>query len=149
MRDAIQGALTDAQKSQDKCRTSTLRLVCAAMKDRDIAQRTAGKSPLSNAEILELLQKMVKQREESAITYENAGRLELADQERREIEVIRDFLPQPLADDAVRDAVADVIRETSAASVRDMGKCMAALKSKYPGQMDFGKASGVVKEMLG
>lgn len=148
MRDAIQDALKIAQKSEDKCRVSTLRLICAAVKDRDIAHRTAGKDPVSDEEILEILQKMIKQREESAATYEEAGRLELADQERRESGVINEFLPEQLCEEETRHACAVVVEETGAEGLRDMSRCMNMLKSKYPGQMDFSKASGIVKGML-
>lgn len=148
MRDALATALTEAQKTQDKCRVATLRLIHAAVKDRDIAQRTAGKDPVSETEILEILQKMLRQREESAATYEQAGRLELAEQERRESAVISEFLPKQLGEDDVKEACAEVVEETGAEGLRDMGKCMSTLKSKYPGQMDFSKASGIVKDML-
>ena len=148
MRDAIQAALKEAQKSQDKCRVSTLRLVCAAVKDRDIANRTAGKDPVSDQDILEILTKMVRQREDSAATYEEAGRLELAEQERYEMKVISEFMPAQLGEDEVKEACADVVKRTGAEGLRDMGKCMAKLKEQFPGQMDFTKASGIVRGML-
>lgn len=148
MRDAIQAALVEAQKSQDKCRVSTLRLINAAIKDRDIAHRSAGKDSVTDTEILEILRKMIKQRQESAATYEQAGRLELAEQERKETAVINEFLPEQLCEERTREAVANVVEETGAEGLRDMGRCMNSLKSKYPGQMDFAKASGIVKEML-
>ena len=148
MRDAIQAALKEAQKSQDKCRVSTLRLVCAAVKDRDIANRTAGKDPVSDQDILEILTKMVRQREDSAATYEEAGRLELAEQERKEMQVISEFLPAQLGEDEVKQACAEVVKRTGAEGLRDMGKCMAKLKEQFPGQMDFTKASGIVRGML-
>lgn len=148
MREAINAALIDAQKSQDKTRVCTLRLINAAVKDRDIAQRGAGKDPVSDAEILEILQKMIRQRDESAATYEDAGRLELAEQERREAAVITEFLPAQLGEDEVMNACANVVEETGAEGLRDMGRCMNTLKTKYPGQMDFTKASGIVKDML-
>lgn len=148
MRDVISDALATAQKSQDKCRISTLRLISAAVKDRDIAHRAAGKDPVSEAEILEILQKMVKQREESAATYEDAGRLELAEQERRESAVINEFLPEQLCEEETHAACANVVEETGAEGLRDISRCMNTLKTKYPGQMDFSKASGIVKNML-
>ncbi len=148
MRDAIQAALKEAQKSEDKCRISTLRLVCAAVKDRDMANRTAGKDPVTDQDILDILGKMVRQREETAETYEQAGRLELAQQERSEIKVISDFLPAKLGEDEVRQACAEVVRKTGADGLRDVGKCMAKLKQEFPGQMDFTKASGIVRGML-
>lgn len=148
MRDAIQAALKDAQKSQDKCRVSTLRLICAAVKDRDIANRSNGKDPVSDEEISEILTKMVKQRRESAETYEQAGRLELADQERQESAVILEFLPKQMCEEEVEQACENVVRETGAEGLRDVGKCMSTLKERFSGQMDFSKASGVVKSIL-
>ncbi|MCI5073675.1 GatB/YqeY domain-containing protein [Oricola sp.] len=148
MREAIQAALKDAQKSQDKCRVSTLRLISAAVKDRDIANRSAGKDPVSDEEISEILVKMIKQRRESAHTYEEAGRLELADQERRESAVILEFLPKQMCEAEVEQACQNVVRETGAEGLRDVGKCMSTLKERFAGQMDFSKASGVVKGIL-
>lgn len=148
MRDKIAEALKAAVKSQNKRRVSTLRLIQAAIKDRDIANRTAGKDPVSDEELLTVLSKMVKQREESARIYEEGNRLELAEQEREEIEVIRDFLPQQLCEEDVHAACAEVVREVGADGLRDMGRCMNALKQKFSGQMDFGKASGIVKTIL-
>lgn len=148
MRDNIAEALKHAQKSQDKRAVSTLRLILAAIKDRDIANRGAGKDPVSDDEVLEILAKMVKQREESAKAFEEGNRLELAEQERAEIGIIRNFLPQQLCEDDVKQACAEVVNETGADGLRDMGRCMNALKQKYPGRMDFGKASGIVKGLL-
>lgn len=148
MREAIQTALKDAEKSQDKTRVCTLRLIKAAVKDRDSAARSAGKDPVSEVEISEILTKMIKQREESAKTYEESGRLELAELERIESAVIAEFLPEQLCEDSVKQVCAEVVEDTGAEGLRDMGKCMNALKTKYPGQMDFTKASGIVKNML-
>jgi len=148
MRDAIQAALKEAQKSQDKTRVSTLRLICAAVKDRDIANRSSGKDPVSDTEISEILTKMIKQRRESASTYEQAGRLELADQERAESAVILEFLPKQMCEEEVEQACENVVRETGAEGLRDVGKCMSTLKERFSGQMDFSKASGVVKSIL-
>ncbi len=148
MRDKIAEALKSAQKSQDKRAISTLRLIQAAIKDRDIANRGAGKDPVCDDEVLEILVKMVKQRKESAKAFEEGNRFELAEQERAEIEIIRNFMPQQLGEDDVRQACAKIVDETGADGLRDMGKCMSALKEKYPGQMDFGKASGIVKTLL-
>lgn len=148
MREAIQAALKDAQKSQDKNRIPTLRLICAAVKDRDMANRAAGKDPVSEEEIAEILTKMVKQRRESAQTYEQSGRLELAEQERRESSVILEFLPKQMCVEEVEQACQNVVQETGAEGLRDVGKCMSTLKERFPGQMDFGKASGVVKTIL-
>ena len=148
MRETIDTALKDALKRQDKRRISTLRLIRAAIQDRDIVNRGAGKDPVSGEEILQILSKMVKQREESAKAYEDGNRPELAEQERGEIAVIRDFMPRQLGDEQVRQACQQVITEVGGEGLRDMGKCMAALKERYPGQMDFAKASGVVKSLL-
>lgn len=148
MREAIQAALKDAQKTQDKTRISTLRLISAAVKDRDIAQRSAGKDPVSDEEISQILTKMVKQRRESASAYEQAGRLDLADQERRESSVILEFLPKQMCEAEVAQACQSVVYETGAEGLRDVGKCMSTLKERFAGQMDFSKASGVVKTIL-
>ena len=148
MRDKINEALKDAVKAKDKTRVGTLRLINAAIKDRDIAGRTSGSDAVSDTEILEILAKMVKQRQESAATYKEAGRDELAAQELQEIEVIKDFLPQQMDEEAVEQAVKEVVGEIEATSLKDMGRTMAALKEKYAGQMDFGAANKVVKALL-
>lgn len=148
MREIFSAQLKDALKAGDKRRISTIRLIQAAIKDRDIAARGAGKSMVNEEEILQILAKMVKQRDESARIYEEANRLELAQQEREEIAVIQSFLPKQLGEDEVRQLCARVVQDVGAGGLRDMGKCMAALKERYPGQMDFGKASGVVKTLL-
>lgn len=149
MRETINAALQAATKARDARRVSTLRLVSAAIKDRDIAARTSGGGQATDAELLELLAKMIKQREESQKIYADAGRAELAQQEGEEVAIIREFLPQQLSDADMTKAIDDAIAETGAESVRDMGKVMAVLKSRYAGQMDFGKASGAVKAKLG
>jgi uncharacterized protein len=149
MRETITAALKHATKAQDKRRMSTLRLVSAAIKDRDIAARTAGKTEATDAELLELFAKMIKQREESQKIYADAGRAELAKQESEEIAIIREFLPQQLSDKEMEKAVAAAIAETGAASVKEMGKVMAALKASHAGQMDFARASALVKAKLG
>ena len=148
MREMFASSLREALKAKDTRRVSTIRLIQAAVKDRDIANRGAGKDPVCDDDIMQILAKMIKQREESARIYEDAARLELAQQEREEIEVIRSFLPQQLSDDDVREACKRVVEETGASGLRDMGKCMNALKSEFAGQMDFAKASGVVKGLL-
>jgi uncharacterized protein YqeY len=148
MRETIAAALKHATKSQDKRRISTLRLMSAAIKDRDIAARTAGKTQATDAELVELFAKMIKQREESQKIYADAGRAELAKQESEEIEIIREFLPKQLSDKDMEKAIAAAIAESGAASVKDMGKVMAALKARYAGQMNFAKASAVVKSKL-
>jgi uncharacterized protein YqeY len=149
MRETITAALKHATKAQDKRRMSTLRLVSAAIKDRDIAARTAGKTEATDAELLELFAKMIKQREESQKIYADAGRAELAKQESEEIAIIREFLPKQLSEKEMEKAIAAAIAETGAASVKDMGKVMAALKARYAGQMDFAHASALVKTKLG
>jgi len=148
MRETITKALREAQKAQDKERTSTLRMINAAIQDRDIANRGAGNDAASSEEILQILTKLVKQREESAKAYEEGGRAELAAKERAEIAIIREYLPQQMDEAQTRDAIAKAVAETGAASVKDMGKVMAYLKERYTGQLDFGKASGLIKEML-
>ncbi len=148
MREKIAAALKDAIKQQDKHRVSTLRLIQTAIQDRDIANRGAGKDPISEAEIAAVLITMVKQRKESSRLYEEGGRLELAQQELDEIDIIRSFLPKQLSDADTERLCAQVVDEVGAGGLRDMGRCMNALKSKYPGQMDFSKASGIVKNML-
>ena len=149
MRETITAALKAATKAQDRRRTSTLRLVVAAIKDRDIAARTAGKGEATDAELLELFAKMIKQREESEKIYADAGRAELAKQENEEIAIIREFLPKQLSDKEMQDAITAAIAKTGAASVKDMGKVMAELKASFAGQMDFAKASAAVKAKLG
>ena len=148
MRDTIANALKDALKARDACRVSTLRLIQATLKDRDIANRGAGKGPVENDELLQILAKMIKQREESSKIFAENGRPELAAQEREEIRVIKGFMPEQLSDEKVRELIAGVIAEIGAQGLRDMGKVMAVLKERHPGQMDFVKASGVVKDLL-
>lgn len=148
MRETITAALKAATKNRDARRVSTLRLVSAAIKDRDIAARTDGAKEASDAQLLELLAKLIKQREESQAIYAEAGRAELASQEGEEAEIIREFLPKQLSDEEIAKAVDAAIAEAGASSIRDMGKVMGALKTRYAGQMDFGKASGVVKGRL-
>ena len=147
LRDKINDGMKGAMKSGDKLRVSTLRLVNAAFKNADIEARTASKA-LTDDDLLGLLQKMIKQRQESVELYEKGGRKELADQERGEIEIIKGFLPQQMSDDEAKAAIAEVIKQEGATSVKDMGKVMAALKAAYAGKMDFGKASGLVKQQL-
>ncbi|MDF1847029.1 MAG: GatB/YqeY domain-containing protein [Parvibaculaceae bacterium] len=150
MREEIKAALKEALKAQDKRRMGTIRLMQAAIKDRDIAARTEGADTLvSDDDILAILAKMIKQREESAVTYENAGRAELATQEREEIEVIKSFMPTQLTDEEVEAAAAEVVAELGAESLKDMGRCMGELKKRYAGRMDFGKAGAVIKGKLG
>ncbi len=150
MRERINSETKQAMRDKAADRLATLRLINAAIKDRDIAARSDGNyDGVSDGEILSVLAKMIKQRVDSAKIYDEAGRLELAEKERAEIGVIEDFLPKQLSEDEVRSAVQKAITDTGAASIRDMGKVMGALKSSYAGQMDFGKAGGAVKELLG
>ena len=148
MRETIANSLKDALKAKDACRVSTLRLIQAKLKDCDIANRGVGKGPVENDELLQILAKMIKQREESSKIVAENGRPELAAQEREEITVIQGFMPEQLSDEKVKELIAGVIAEIGAQGLRDMGKVMAVLKERHPGQMDFAKASGVVKELL-
>ena len=148
LREQFSEKLKEAIRNKETLRMATLRLIQAAVKDRDIANRGQGKDPVSDEEILGILTKMIKQREESAKIYEENARLELAQQEREEISVIQEFLPAQLTEDKMRELCATVVSETGANGLRDMGKCMSTLKERYPGQMDFGKASCVVKGLL-
>ena len=150
MRERIGEAIKDAMRNREQTRLSTLRLMAACLKDQDIAKRsTEGAEPLTEAEEMTWLAKMVKQREDSAKAYEEAGRMELAEQERAEQDVIREFLPKPLSEDEVEAAVAKAIADTGASTIRDMGKVMGALKGAYTGRMDFGVVGGRVKAALG
>jgi uncharacterized protein YqeY len=147
LRDKINDAVKVAMKAQDKPRLSTLRLINAAIQNAQIEAERAGKT-LADGDLPSLLQKMVKQRQESVEIYEKGGRKELADQERAEIEVIRGFLPQQMSDAEAKAAVAAAIAEIGAAGMKDMGKVMAVLKERHAGTMDFGKASALVKGLL-
>ncbi|QIB32594.1 GatB/YqeY domain-containing protein [Ancylobacter pratisalsi] len=148
LRDEINSSLKEAMKAGDKLRLATLRLVNAAIKDRDIEARGHGRDPLADDEVMGLLTKMIKQREESAKVYEEAGRVDLSTQEREEIEVIKVFLPQQMSEAESQAAISAVIAEIDAHGLKDMGRTMAALKERYTGVMDFGKASGTVKALL-
>ena len=149
MREAVNGTLREAMKSRDAARTGALRLMASVIKERDIEARGKGRDAASDEELLTALSKMVRQREESAKLYDEGGRPELAAKERAEIEVIRGFLPRLMSEEEMRTAAAAGIAETGAASPRDMGRVMAVLKERHAGQMDFGKASALVKSMLG
>lgn len=150
LRDRLQTALKEAMKARDPSRLSTLRLINAAIKDREIAARgEADAGEVGEADILQIMGKMVKQRQESAKAYEEGGRLELAEKELEEITVIQEFLPRQLSTDEVAAAIDAAIAETGAASIRDVGKVMAALKSRHIGQMDFGAVGALVKARLG
>ena len=148
LRDDINNAVKDAMKAKDERKLSTLRMINSTLKNSDIEARGQGKPPLSDEDILGVLQKMIKQRQESVELYDKGGRPELAAQEREEIAVITAYLPKQMSDDEVKAAIAATVSEIGAASMKDMGKVIAALKAKYAGQMDFGKASGLVKAAL-
>jgi hypothetical protein len=148
LRDEINTALKAAMKARDARRVSTLRLANAAIKNADIEAQMQGKPGLAEDGLLGLLQKMIKQCQESVEIYEQAGRRELADKERGEIEIIRGYLPQQMSEEEARAAIAEAIRATGATGVKDMGKVMAALKQGFAGKLDLGKASGLVKGML-
>ena len=149
MRETFTEMLKTAMKAGDKPRVATVRLIQAALKDRDIEARGQGKGPLADADVLVLLQKMVKQREESLGIFEKAGREDLAVVEREEIAILSEFLPKGLSEAEVDAAIAAAIAKTGAQGGKDMGKVIASLKADYPGRIDFGKASGRVKAALG
>ena len=149
LRDQISASLKSALKEQNKTRLSTLRLIIAAIKDREIAGRGNGSDGVTDADVLEILSKMIKQRRESAKMYEEAGRLELSQQENDEVDIIADFLPTQLNDDEIKQACESTVSSLGADGLKDMGRTMGALKGKFAGQMDFSKASRFVKELLG
>jgi len=149
-REEFNNALKDALKSKDQVAMSTIRLILAALKDRDISARGQGNNEgLSEAEILSMLQSMIKQRKESTVTYRDAGREDLATREEAEIAVIERFLPQQMSEEDAAKAIDEAIAESGAADMKDMGKVMAIVKGKYAGQIDMGRASALVKEKLG
>ncbi|MBO6796410.1 GatB/YqeY domain-containing protein [Maricaulis sp.] len=149
LRDRISTDLKNSLKAGDKRRTSTLRLVSAAIKDRDIAARAEDRCDgCEEQEIMTILTKLVKQREDSADTYEKAGRLDLAEAEREEADIVREFLPKPMDEGEIADAAAEVVTELAATGLKDMGRVMGELKNRYAGRMDFGKAGGRVKDLL-
>jgi len=148
MREQFTNELKTAMKAGDKRRVETIRMITAGLKDKDIEARGQGKT-ISDEDILGLLQKMVKSRQESVEIYDKAGRVDLATQEREEIEIIQSFLPQQMSDAEVDAAIAEAIAEAGATSIKEMGKVVGLLKGKYAGRMDFGKASAVVKAKLG
>ncbi|MEQ8701408.1 MAG: GatB/YqeY domain-containing protein [Bauldia litoralis] len=150
LRDRLTAELKSAMKEKNERKRATLRLILAALKDRDIAARSKGVTDgVDETEIMAMLQTMVKQRQESIEHYEHGGRLELAEQEREEIEIIRQFMPEQLDDAGLEKAVRDVIAELGASTIKDMGPTMAVLRERYAGQMDFAKASAIVKAQLG
>ncbi|MDB5599204.1 MAG: GatB/Yqey [Xanthobacteraceae bacterium] len=148
LRDDINNALKSAMKARDERQVSTLRLMNSAIKDKDIEARGLGKPALSDEDLLAVFQKMVKQRQESAELYDKGGRQDLVDQEKAEIEIITAYLPKQMSEDEMKAAIAAAVQEAGAATIKDMGKVIGALKAKYTGQMDFAKASGLVKGLL-
>ena len=149
LREQFNEQMKEAMKAKDTRRLSTLRMVLAALKDKDIANRTeSGREGIGDDEVLGLLAKMIKQREESAIAFDTGARPEMAKSEREEIEIIRGFMPKQMSAEESKTAVQKAITDVGAASIKDMGKVMAALKERYAGQMDFAKASGMTKELL-
>ena len=148
LRDNINDALKIAMKAGETRRVSTLRLVNSALKNADIEARGQGKGPLSDEDLLSLLQKMIKQRHESVELYEKGGRPELAAQEREEITIISKYLPQQMTDQEIHDTIGALLKETGATAMKDMGRVMAALMERYAGKLDFATASGAVKIML-
>ncbi len=148
IREELSATLKEALKNKDQVKMATVRLILAALKDRDIAARGNGKDEIADNEILSMLQSMIKQRKESAKTYADAGRQELADREESEIKVIEGFLPKQMSDSEVDAVISQIITETGASDIKDMGKVMGELKTKYAGQIDMARAGGLVKEKL-
>jgi len=148
LREAVNEALKAAMKSRDAARTSALRMIVAAFKERDILARGQGATAASDEELLAAIAKMVRQREESAAAFEAGGRPELAAKERAEIETIRQFMPRQMSDEEIGRAVDEALAETGAATLRDMGKVMARLKESHAGKLDLGKAGAIVKSRL-
>ncbi|HEY7976731.1 MAG TPA: GatB/YqeY domain-containing protein [Rhizomicrobium sp.] len=149
LREQFNEQMKEAMKAKDTRRLSTLRMILAGLKDKDIANRTeTSREGISDDEILSFLSKMIKQREDSMTAFVVGNRPELADAERAEIEIIREFMPRQMSVEDAKAAIAEIVKETGATSMKDMGKIMAALKERYAGQMDFGKASGMVKDLL-
>ena len=149
MRSELDENLKEAIKSQEKQRVATLRLINAAIKDRDIAVRSEENTEgVSDDEIILILSNMVKQRKQSIIQYEEGGRIELAEREREEIKIIQEFLPNQLTNEEIQAEISKIIDAEDQLSIKDMGKIMGELKNKFSGRMDFGKASGIVKALL-
>ena len=148
LRDNINNAVKEAMKAKDGRKLSTLRMVNSAIKNADIEARGQGKPPLSDADLFGVLQKMIKQRQEAVELYDKGGRAELAAQEREEIAILAAYLPKQMSEDDIKAVISAAIAETGAAGMKDIGKVIAALKAKYTGQMDFAKASGLVKAAL-
>ena len=148
LRDDINNALKDAMKAGDARRVSTLRLVNSALKNADIEARGQGKPPLADEDLLGLLQKMIKQRQESVELYQKGNRADLVAQEQGEIDIISGYLPAQMSEDEIGTVIAALVKETGATAMKDMGRVMAAIKERYAGKLDTGKASAAVKKLL-
>jgi len=148
MRENITIALKQAQEAGERRRIATLRLIQTALKDREVAARESGRDGVADEEVIDILEKMVRQREVSAQEFEESGQLDLAEQERAESDIIREFLPKKLDEDAIRSVCEETVRDINAHGLRDIGRCMSELKARYPGKMDFVQASCVVKDLL-
>jgi len=148
MREMLRAALDAASKAQDRRRLATLRLVNAAIEDRDAAARLAGRDKVSEDEVVQILRRMIAQRDDSARLYESRGQVDLAEEEKTEAAILGEFLPRQMDPEAMREACSAVIRSIGAHGLRDTGRCMNALKARHAGHMDFGKASSLVKQLL-
>ena len=148
LRDEINNAVKEAMKAKNERKLSTLRMVNSTIKNADIEARGQGKPPLSDTDLLAVFQKMIKQRQEAVELYDRGDRAELAAQEREEIAIITAYLPKQMSEEQVKNAIAAIVAETGAAGMKDMGKVISTLKAKYSGQMDFAKASNLVKTAL-
>lgn len=148
LREELQNALKDAMKNKDMQTVSAVRLIIAGQKEKDVAARGAGKEAATDAELMSMMQTMIKQRNESIKIYNEGGRPELAAKEEAEIKVIERFLPKQMTEEETKSAISTVIAKTGAAGMKDMGKVMAELKASYAGQIDMGKASGLIKQLL-
>jgi len=148
LRENISTAMKDAMKAREEKRVGTLRMMNAAIKNADIEARGQGKEPLGDADLMSLFQKMIKQRQESAELYDKGNRPELAQAERAEIDIIQGYLPQQMSDAEAGHAISALLQEINAETMKDMGRAMAALKERFAGKMDFGKASGKIKDLL-
>jgi uncharacterized protein YqeY len=148
LRESISNAMKEAMKARDERRVSTLRLMNAAIQNADLEAGGHGKPPLNEAELMALLQKMIKQRQDSAEMYEKGGRADLAEKERAEISIIASYLPKQMTDIEAGMAITAILQEINAQSMKDMGRAMAALRERFAGSMDFGKASAKIKELL-
>lgn len=148
LREDIQNALKEAMKEKNTLEMNAIRMIIAGQKEKDVDARGKGKEKAEDAELLSMMQTMIKQRRESIEMFIKGGRPELAEKEEAEIKIIERFLPKQLSDDEIKAAVEETIKETGATSMKDMGKVMGALRAKYAGQMDFGAVSGIIKSLL-